>query len=149
MNTRKSKQAKASKKSIEAPSFLECVLHANVFIHFHEFLSISSLASLMCANHALRSLCGTQDVIAKHSTEWIQAGDEILHLSSHFGGLQRYQCTVLEVFENRVSTTLAWKRSLSDDDRVAKAGWPFFMYLYTYCCMLMCHVLQRYQVGFA
>lgn len=97
-------------------------------VHFllHTFLSIASLNAIMGTNKALMSIFGKLSVWALHSSEYIQAGDIINHLSSHYQGLRGYEGRVLEVHSNSIRTDLLFAPNLTDFDRVAKAGWPFY-----------------------
>lgn len=101
----------------------------NLFWLLHEFLPLTSINSLSWVNQKLKLVCWDPAVLTKHSNEFIQAGDKITHLSSIINGIQRYPCTVLEVFSDRIDTTFMI-RTLRDTDRIAKEGWPFFRLLY-------------------
>lgn len=118
----------STETNVRDPGLFEYILET-VFWLLHEYLSLPAINCLACVNRKLKVLCGAPGVFEKHSNEYVQAGDEILHLSSVLGGLKKYTCTVLEVFTDRIDTTFMI-RTLRDTDRIGKIGWPFFRFLY-------------------
>ena len=91
-----------------------------------DYLSISSLALLVVVSRDLRAVYGAATVWDRRQSEWIQAGDQIKHLSSHYRGLRPYACTVIEVSGMTLKTDLVWKPELTGWDRVHKADWAFY-----------------------
>ena len=80
----------------------------------------------MCVNKSLLSTFGAVVIWDLRCSEFIQAEDMILHLSSHYRNLRGYEGRVLEVNDTSIRTDLSFAPNLTEFDRVAKAGWPYY-----------------------